>query len=92
MNTITGWTGELPSDLYAAPGERLDPSFPAYGPVLEDHIEQRPEGEEKEAELGKLRALQEQVATGDPIVAVSGEVVQRLRLGDRELRRRRQRR
>lgn len=81
MNTDTGWTGKLPDALLKDVKS---------GEPLADYADELKELAAKQDDLAS--ELSERVEKGEPIVAVSEEVVQRLRLGDRELRRRKQRR
>lgn len=85
MNANTGYVHPLPDGLaeVVLPGQIITqemtwPYTPPRGmPGTSEHTE---------------ALLEDALRCGEPIVAVSGEVVQRLRLGDRELRRRKQRR
>jgi hypothetical protein len=81
MNTNTGWTGKLPEGLEVDLGTDLR--------NLTEEVERHAQ---REREPEKHKELVEALKKKEPIVAVSAEVVQRLRLGDRELRRRKQRR
>lgn len=88
MNAETGRTYELAKELVpddVGIGQLLNDYKEAFG---EKVIERMENGEATKDET--LAAVH--MERGDPIVRVSEEVVQRLRLGDRELRRRKQRR
>lgn len=88
MNADTGRTYELPEGVLDGPGV---PIPPAWAPgLLGLERAERERGREEEAR--KARELRRAIERDEPLVTVSAEVVQRLRLGDRELRRRRQRR
>lgn len=84
MNADTGRVHDLEGVLKAEtvffPGQPLESDMLAEVDDLE--------GEAK----ARLEALKGELDAGEPVVGVSGDVVQRLRLGDRELDRRARRR
>lgn len=83
MHTGTGETFPLPSDMEVNLGQIISPQ------MVNELLEKEQRAEEDRIRTAKLdQALRQ----GAPIVTVSSEVVQRLRLGDRELHRRKQRR
>lgn len=99
MNAHTGQIHDLPEHLFASPGEVIPPaaigSLTQLEGALQDAERRSDDSEESErlgVERARSRTLREALERGEPIVAVDAEVVQKLRLGERELRRRRQRR
>lgn len=84
MNTDTGRIHDLEDVL--KPGAALRPGQPLEGDMLAEVDEL--EGEAK-ARLEELRA---ELDAGEAVVGVSDDVVQRQRLGERELERRAKRR
>lgn len=76
--------------IFELDGEGADP--PAFGATIDAEAAKAllsEKQDELEAKQARLEAMAEQ---GDRVVAVDAEVVQKLRLGEKELRRRRQRR
>lgn len=88
MNAETGRIYELPEGIVDGPGVSIPQAFV---PGLWD-LEKAHRAHAKHEEATKARELRRAIERDEPLVTVSAEVVQRLRLGDRELRRRRQRR
>lgn len=82
MNANTGFVHPLPDGLDVELGQLVTPAMaapfmpPRGTPAGPEHVE---------------ALLADALDCGEPIVAVSGDVVQRLRLGDRELARRKRR-
>ena len=94
MNAQNGTLYDIPEGIFLAPGEALNPAtWPATAAANEKFVE---ESSRSETDKQKARELREELTAAmdrrEPIVGVDAEVVQRLRLGDRELRRRKQRR
>lgn len=86
MNTETGAVYALGSDLSEVIGNRqLEEGLVPYIPTVEaEHrLRRRLDGEE--------RAALEAMRAGQAVVPISGEVAQQLKVGQRELRRRRAR-
>lgn len=83
MDPRSGMTFELS-------GEGADP--PVFGATMEADLAAKLLAGEDAEDATKRSRLAEMAAAGEPVVAVDEEVVQKLRLGEKELRRRRQRR
>lgn len=71
-------------------GEGADP--PVFGATMDAETAKALLAEKQDGLEAKAARLDEMAASGDRVVAVDEAVVQKLRLGEKELRRRRQRR
>lgn len=84
MNAYSGQTYELPSVV----GAQVVIGAPITWPMTEVDLGAQPQPDLQ----GQLDALRGALDRKEPLVAVSGDVAQKLQLGDRELARRARRR